>query len=91
MKNGVADILDKAYSLKANQRLVLRYIEKAIQEQGKIWKYCIVHANNNEGAKLFAKKVEALTGMEPSYFYNISPVVGVNAGTNTLAVAISFE
>jgi len=91
MKNGVADILDKAYSLKANQKMVLRYVEKAIQERGKIWKYCIVHANNMEGAKLFADKVENLTGMEPSYFFNISPVVGVNAGTHTLAVCIMFE
>ena len=91
MKNGVADILDKAYSLKANQRMVLRYVEKAIREHGKIWKYCIVHANNIEGANLFAAKVEALTGMKPAYFYNISPVVGVNAGTNTLAVSILFD
>jgi DegV family protein with EDD domain len=91
MKNGVADILDKAYGLKANQRMVLRYVEKAIQEHGKIWKYCIVHANNLQGAELFSAKVEALTGMEPAYYYNISPVVGVNAGTHTLAVCILFE
>jgi len=91
MKNGVADILDKAYGLKANQRMVLRYVEKAIQEHGKIWKYCIVHANNPQGAELFSAKVEALTGMEPAYYYNISPVVGVNAGTHTIAVCILFE
>ena len=91
MKNGVADILDKAYSLKANQRMVIRYVEKAIQEHGKIWKYCIVHANNPAGAELLAAKVETLTGMEPAYYYNISPVVGVNAGTHTLAVCILFE
>ena len=91
MKNGVADILDKAYSIKANQKMVLRYVEKAIQEKGKIWKYCIVHANNMEGAKLFGAKVEKLTGMAPSYFYNISPVVGVNGGTHTLAVCLLFE
>jgi len=91
MKNGVADILDKAYSLKGNQRMVLRYVEKAIKERGKIWKYCIVHANNMEGAKLFGAKVESFTGIEPAYYYNISPVVGVNAGTHTLAVCLMFE
>ncbi|MDP4291505.1 MAG: DegV family protein [Bacteroidota bacterium] len=91
MKDGVADILDKAYSLKANQRMVLRYVDKAIKEQGKIWKYCIVHANNIAGAKSFGEKVEALVGMEPAYYYNISPVVGVNGGTNTLAVCMMFE
>jgi fatty acid-binding protein DegV len=91
MKDGVADILDKAYSLKANQKMVLRYVEKAINERGKIWKYCIVHANNIEGAKQFGAKVETIVGMEPSYYYNISPVVGVSGGTHTLAVCIMFE
>jgi len=71
--------------------MVLRYVEKAIQERGKIWKYCIVHANNMEGAKLFGAKVESFTGIEPAYYYNISPVVGVNAGTHSLAVCLMFE
>ena len=91
MKNGFAEILDKAYSLKGNQKMVLRYVEKAIQERGKIWKYCIVHANNMEGAKLFGAKVESFTGIKPAYYYNISPVVGVNTGTHTLAVCLMFD
>ena len=91
MKNGVVDLLDKAYSVKGNQRLVLSYVEKAVHERGKIWKYCIVHANNRTGAEQFAAKVKALTGMEPFYYHHISPVVGVNSGTKTLAICIMFE
>lgn len=91
MKDGVADVLDKAYSHKANLNMTVRYVDKAIKERGNIWKYCIVHANNIADAKLLGEKVEALTGMAPAYFYNVSPTVGVNAGTKTVAVAMLFE
>jgi DegV family protein with EDD domain len=91
MKGGAPDILDKAYSHKANFNMMVRYVEKAIKENGKIWKYCIVHANNITSAKILGDKVEALTGMAPDYFYNVSPTVGVSAGTKTVAVAMLFE
>lgn len=91
MTEGVAEVLDKAYSLKANQKMVARYVEKAIEERGKIWKYCIVHANNIDGAKEFGTKIEALIGMAPEYYFNVSPTVGVSAGTKTIAVAMLFE
>lgn len=91
MKDGVADVLDKAYSSKANQKMVVRYVEKAIKERGAIWKYCILHANNIAGARDLGEKVEALTGIAPAYYNNVSPTVGVNAGTKTVAVAILFE
>ena len=91
MKDGVADVLDKAYSSKANQKMVVRYVEKAIKERGAIWKYCILHANNIAGARDLGEKVEALTGIAPAYYNNVSPTVGVNAGTKTVAVAMLFE
>ncbi len=91
MKDGAADILEKAYSLKANRKMVVRHVEKAIEENGKIWKYCIVHANNLKDAKIMGEKLEALIGIAPDYYFNASPTVGVSAGTKTIAVAMLFE
>jgi fatty acid-binding protein DegV len=69
---------------------VLKVIAGKIKTQA-VWKYSILHAHDESGARAYADKMTALLGKTPDFIIDISPVVGLNAGCGALAVAIMFE
>jgi len=88
--SGKATIFEKAFSQKANMEKVMKHITKKYGDK-KIWNYIILHANNEEAAAWFNKKMEEFTGMKSVSVLNISPVIGANAGVGAAAVAFLHE
>ncbi|MDQ1354238.1 MAG: fatty acid kinase [Acidobacteriota bacterium] len=87
---GKSCLYKKAFSQKGNIRKVLKVIAGKIKTQA-VWKYSILHAHDESGARAYADKMTALLGKAPDFIIDISPVVGLNAGCGALAVAIMFE
>jgi hypothetical protein len=87
---GKAIIFGKAFNQKANMEKVMSHIRTTFREK-KIWKYIILHANNNEAADWFNERMEQFTGFKPVSIINISPVIGANAGVGAAAVAFLQE
>jgi len=89
-ENGKSMVFGKTYSQKSNMEKVMEHI-KVISKEKSIWKYIVLHANNDEGAQWYTDKMKLLTGMEPTSVVNISPVIGANSGIGTASVAFMFE
>jgi DegV family protein with EDD domain len=88
--SGKAIVFDKAFNQKANMEKVMKYI-KDINSKNKIWNYIVLHANNDDGADWFTRKMETLCEKEPVSVVNISPIIGANAGIGAAAVALITE
>jgi uncharacterized protein len=89
-ESGKAIVADKAFNHKA---IMERVIEKVrIQLRGKkVWNYIILHANNNEAARWYTDRMEAITNKKPVSVINISPVIGGHVGTGASAVAYLLD
>jgi DegV family protein with EDD domain len=87
---GKGSIAEKAFSEKGNEKKLFRLLEK-VNEQEKISRYAIVHANNPEKAEAYRKRSVALLGKEPEYIMNISTIVGMSAGVGTVAISYMCE
>jgi hypothetical protein len=64
---------------------------RQMAEKKAIWKYAIVHAQNESRARTYAEKITEMTGMNPAFVVDVSPVLGVHTGIGTLAVALMFQ
>ena len=89
-ENGASYIFGKTYSQQSNMEKVMLHLS-SICKGREIWKYIILHAQNNDAATWYAEKMKAFTGKEPVAVVNISPVIGANAGIGTAAVALMFK
>ncbi len=89
-ENGKAIVFGKTYSQKSNMEKVMEHI-KTISNGKRIWNYVVLHANNSDGAQWYSEKMKNLTGKEPAFVINISPVIGVHAGAGTAAVTFMYE
>ena len=89
-KKGASHLFSQAIGQKANINKVIKYVRKLNREQ-KIWKYVILHANSEAVAKRYAERLHDFIGQAPLEVINISPVIGMNAGEGTVAVALQFE
>ena len=87
---GKSCLYKKAFSQKGNIKKVLGVIAGKIKTRT-VWKYSILHAHDETGARAYADKMAALLGKAPDFIIDISPVVGLNAGCGALAAAIMFE
>ena len=87
---GKGSIAEKAFSEKGNEKKLFRLLEK-VNEQQKVSRYAIVHANNPEKAEAYRKRSVALFGKEPEYIMNISTIVGMSAGVGTVAISYMCE
>lgn len=67
-------------------RKILNQIEKENRSYG-ISSFNVVHADNLEGAKFLAGKIEEIIGIDVSYISDISPVVQATAGEKAVAVS----
>jgi uncharacterized protein len=80
-------LFDKTFNQKANMEKVMGYVTK-ITDEKKIWNYIILHANNEEAARWYTSKMEAITHKKPASVVNISPIIGANTGIGAAAVAL---
>jgi DegV family protein with EDD domain len=87
---GGSILFDKAFSQKGNMKKVMRYIREFLSENP-VRNYVVLHAHAPETAEIFTNEMKELTGIPPISVINISPVVGLNAGEGTVAVAIMAE
>ena len=86
-KNGKAELIGKAFSLKSNIKKVMKLVTK-INSDTKILNYIVLHAQNPEGADTYIKFMTDLTGKAPVSVVNISPAIGINAGIGAAAVSL---
>lgn len=80
-----------AFSIAISKRVLMRKIINLIKTRHAsvvIKKYSVVHSGDEDGAKKFAEKIEAIVGVPPVYICEISSVTALHAGEN--AVAIGF-
>ncbi|MDP2426008.1 MAG: DegV family protein [bacterium] len=84
--DGAGVIIDKAF----NRRATFKKIN-ALLLKHKVIQYSIVHAGAASLAESYALEVQALTGIKPLFITNISPIVAMNAGIGSVAIAVTYE
>jgi uncharacterized protein len=89
-ETGKAIVFDKSFNQRVNMEKVMGHIAR-INDEKTIWNYIVLHANNDEAAKWYAKKMKALTNKKPVSVVNISPIIGANAGIGAASVALLFD
>ena len=89
-ENGKAIVFDKSFNQRANMEKVMGYVAK-INKEKTIWNYIVLHANNDEAAKWYTRKMKNLTNKKPVSVVNISPIIGANAGIGAASVALLYD
>lgn len=89
-KEGKTYLMDKTFSQIGNMRKVVKHM-KILMNKGKVWNYLLLHANNEEGANWFLKRIEPIAGKAPLSIINASPVIATHLGDKTVAVAFMYE
>lgn len=89
-ENGKGKAFGKSFSRKANMKKIINIMTEELKDK-KLWKYALVHSQNLPRAEEYAKKLTAITGQEPAYIVNISPVIGVHNGIGTVAVTYMYD
>ncbi len=88
--DGKAELIGKTFSQSSNIKKVMKLVTK-LNSENKIFNYIILHAHNLEGADIYVKFMEELTGKDPVSVVDISPAIGINAGIGTAAVSLITE
>jgi len=89
-EEGRALLSGKAFSRRRNLDRIVAMAAAFIGE-GKLRGYAVVHAGDREAAEAFAARLEAATGSKPLFIQAISPIIALNAGPDTMAVALMKE
>ncbi|MCF8235548.1 MAG: DegV family EDD domain-containing protein [Bacteroidales bacterium] len=87
---GNSILYDKSFSEKGSMKKVIKLLLKKTAGK-KLWGYSINHANNPETANWYKEKMTELTGTEPAFIYDTSPVIGVNAGIGSVSLNFMTE
>ncbi len=89
-EKGAGSIADMAFSINSNTKKIMNRM-KRYNENNKITRYAIVHANNPVRAEEYRRKCVEILKCEPEYIMNISTIVGISAGVGSVAVAYMSE
>jgi uncharacterized protein len=87
---GRTETFGKPFTEKGSMELVIAKV-RSMAAARKIWGYSISHARNISTANWFAERMKDLTGLEPEFINDASPVLGVNAGPGVVALSVMFE
>ncbi|MCB9015367.1 MAG: DegV family EDD domain-containing protein [Lentimicrobiaceae bacterium] len=87
---GRTETFGKPFSEKGSMELVIAKI-KSMAETKKIWGYSISHAKNLATANWFADRMKEISGLEPEFIGDGSPVLVVNVGPGVVALSVMFE
>jgi len=86
---GKTETFGKPFTEKTSMKMIMKEITKKISNQ-KIWGYSISHAKNLGTAQWFADEMKKITGLDPEFINEASPVLGVNVGPGVVAVSVMF-
>ncbi|MHC1774033.1 MAG: DegV family protein [Lentimicrobium sp.] len=87
---GRTEAFGKPFTEKGSMELILSKVKNMAAER-KIWGYSISHARNISTANWFAEKMKEISGLDPEFVNDASPVLGVNVGPGVVALSIMFE
>lgn len=87
---GRTETFGKPFTEKSSRELVMANVKK-LTGQRKVWGYSISHAKNIVSANWYRDQMFEITGKEPVFINDASPVLGVNAGIGVVALSIMFE
>lgn len=88
--DGRTETFGKPFTEKGSRNLVIDSVKKSITKR-QVWGYSISHAKNITSAKWYHDQMLQLTGKDPLFINDASPVLGVNAGPGVVALSIMFE
>jgi DegV family protein with EDD domain len=88
--NGKSHLFGNTFSQQASLRKIYLHIERICLEKT-IWNYIMLHAHNPEGAKKAEEKMREITGKKPVCVVDISPVIGMHAGSGAIAISLLFN
>jgi len=88
--DGRTETFGKPFTEKSSMELVIAKV-KSMAKERKIWGYSISHARNISTANWFAEKMKEISGLEPEFINDASPVLGVNVGPGVVALSVMFE
>jgi DegV family protein with EDD domain len=86
---GKTETFGKPFTEKASMKMIMKEIAEKIGNR-KIWGYSISHAKNLSTAQWFADEMRRITGLDPEFINEASPVLGVNVGPGVVAVSVMF-
>lgn len=89
-KEGSSVLFDKAFSQRSNMKKVMKHALKFLDNRN-IWNYIVLHAEGEDTAQWYVDELTRETGKRPVSVLNISPVIGLNAGKGTAAIALITE
>ncbi|MFW6123623.1 MAG: DAK2 domain-containing protein [Acidobacteriota bacterium] len=87
---GKATAYGKSFSRRSSMKKIAKKLKHLNETKG-IWKYAVVHAQARKRANSYAQRLHQVTGLQPAYIVNISPVVGVHNGLGAVAVAVMTQ
>ena len=87
---GKSLLFGKAFSVRSNIEKILSMVAED-HAAHRTRAYAVVHAGVPDTAQQFAARLRDITGMDPLYVMEISPVVSLNAGPGALSVVTMRE
>lgn len=89
-EEGGSRLYGKAFSMDGSLKRIVALSREFIGED-ELRYYAVVHAGNLAGARSFAARLEEAVGKPPLFIQEISPIIALNAGKDTLAVVLMKE
>jgi len=86
-REGRSMLYGKSFSQAGSQRKMLQ-LAADFQRRGAIWNYSVFHAHAAAQAHQCRLELEKLLGKPPAYVMDISPIIGLNAGSGAVAIAL---
>lgn len=88
-ENGRSLLFGNTFSQQASLGKIYEHIRK-ISDGKTVWNYMMMHAHNPDGAREAGEKLFEITGKRAVSSVDISPVIGMHAGSGTIGVSILF-
>jgi DegV family protein with EDD domain len=86
-KDGNSLLYGKTFFSNSSQGKMFKQV-KSIHEKHGIREYVLLHAGSPESMKQCKEEMTKITGVDPLYTTNVSPVIGGNAGKGAVSVAM---
>ncbi|MGL5087260.1 MAG: DAK2 domain-containing protein [Clostridium sp.] len=86
-EDGKGILIGKAFSIKKNTDEIYKLV-KSIKEKDGIEKYTIVHGKGEKRLDSFEKELTKIIGKKPEFIEEVSSIVAMSAGENTLAIGL---
>ena len=86
-EEGAGIAFGKSFSRSGVKKKIKKLV-KNIEKNAGIKRYAIVHGNSENKAKEYKESFTSLLGQEPEYITEISPIIALNAGQGSVAIAL---